>query len=343
MRTQADADLAFSDRLLQLERSVAGDLTGPLDAALKAAAEAAATAWIAAFGSLRAQPTDPAKAKVIGEAFAAALSALPIDVTGPLITAAQEAFSITLDHAAVLLDGHGEDVPAVPSINHRPGAVAAVQAIRDRIDKSMRLAKTLDSVGGFTHMVADSRVITSVVKAQCTQGVFGTAATGMLMAAREAGVSKLWVAERDACLHCTAHAGLFVKPGQSFPAVTYSTSKPLEPVSAPPLHRWCRCHLTLWKPSWHEPGPTGVPSYPDTLRREAKRSVLQGRRLPSESETARLRAAKQLLETPGALDRAPKSVIRQAETAVRKGEFQPRPDPKRAAENRAARERRNQR
>lgn len=119
-----------------------------------------------------------------------------------------------------------------------------------------------------------------------------TEAAGVELEDDELGV--LWVAERDACASCLAYSGQYKPAGTatSFPdGLTYGDT-PVKPfggsLPAPPLHPHCRCQLTPYSPSWG-------PGLPDALKREAERSVLRGWALPSESATARARAARRLL------------------------------------------------
>ena len=67
-----------------------------------------------------------------------------------------------------------------------------------------------------------------------------------------------------------------------------------------------------------------VLNLPDSLAREARRSVVKGWALASESQTARRRAAEQLLASGAGL---PTTVEERAARAVRSGKFKTRPAP----------------
>lgn len=129
----------------------------------------------------------------------------------------------------------------------------------------------------------------------------------------EAGAGRLWVPERDACLHCLAYAGLYVGPGEAFPAELTYAEHPLKagPIPDPPLHPNCRCRTIPHRAEWGS-------DYGDALKREAERSVARGFSLPSESENRRLAAADRLLKRGSTL---PKSVQDYARTSVRRGRF----------------------
>jgi hypothetical protein len=73
---------------------------------------------------------------------------------------------------------------------------------------------------------------------------------GVREATDDAGIARVWVAERDACLHCLAYSGEVVGPGQPYrPDLTYyvgpdGTRKPLKQPAGlilwgPPLHPNC--------------------------------------------------------------------------------------------------------
>lgn len=112
-------------------------------------------------------------------------------------------------------------------------------------------------------------------------------------AAAQAEAKLVFVPERDACVDCQARGG---DTGEA------ATSDP------PPVHPHCRCELQEYVDE----------AVPRALKREAVRSVLRGFSLPSESEAARLRAAKELLRKKPA---APASVQAYARRAVREGRF----------------------
>jgi hypothetical protein len=133
----------------------------------------------------------------------------------------------------------------------------------------------------------------------------------------------MWIAERNACLVCIALAGVIADPGSSFPADATFGARPMAVwpdgvLERPPRHPNCRCRITPWLGSGTDY------SLSDALRREARRSVLKGWSLPSESENARLQAADRLLQVGANL---PTSVEEQARRAVRVGHFKARTVP----------------
>lgn len=145
------------------------------------------------------------------------------------------------------------------------------------------------------------------------------------------GAELLWIAERDACVVCTALAGHTANPavGEGFdefatfgkPSSAPDIWPPGMPLMRPPRHPRCRCMVVVWLGT-----APGQPDLPARLRHEARRSILRGFSRPSESHHARLEAASRLLGT-GAAD-MPKSVRQYAAHAVAAGHFPTREVPR---------------
>lgn len=148
-----------------------------------------------------------------------------------------------------------------------------------------------------------------------TRTAANEAATAAVRASAEAnGVGLLWIAERDACVHCLAYAGRYAAPGETFPDDLTFGEKPLaqdDPLRGPPLHPNCRCTVRPWDPSWDA-------ELPAALEREARRSIVLGFKLDTEPDSTRLRAADRLLTAGAGL---PKTVVARARRAVAQGKF----------------------
>lgn len=141
---------------------------------------------------------------------------------------------------------------------------------------------------------------------------------GTAAVAREMELRLLWVAERNACLHCLAHAGHAVEVGDSFPAgLSFDPrGSRFDGVPHPPLHPNCRCQVRTYA------GTAGAPSEDrssldpaDRLAAEARRSVVY-QWTDHASGPAAQRAAEALLRAGAAL---PSSVEKRARSAVKKG------------------------
>lgn len=140
------------------------------------------------------------------------------------------------------------------------------------------------------------------------------AAAGTMEEARRLGArAVMWVAERDACLHCLALSGVEVRVGGRFRPSLMFADKPLKWRGfngRPPRHPNCRCRV---RPVFGDSS-----AQREALLREARRSVVRGFSLPSESQAARLRAADRLLRRGAGL---PRSVEEYGREAVAAGRF----------------------
>lgn len=147
-----------------------------------------------------------------------------------------------------------------------------------------------------------------------TTAVNQAASVGVDEAARQLDADGvMWVAERDGCLHCQALSGHIMPLGRRFPVSVTFGDKPLrwaKFTGLPPRHPHCRCRP---RPVWGDAQGAST-----ALQREARRSVVRGFGLPSESQAARLRAADRLLRRGAGL---PRSVEAYGRDAVRAGRF----------------------
>ena len=198
--------------------------------------------------------------------------------------------------------------------------------VRQRLRRS---ADALDSVAGDTftdvsNALTESQKAVTVAEQATTYAVNAASTAGIKAVAAgipDEDVQLVWIAERDACVHCLAYAGEVVRMHESFPVGLTFGKKPLVPwpeplwLSGPPLHPNCRCRLSVWL--GHAEGAPG-PTLPEVLKREAQRSILRGWRMDTEPESVRLAAAARLLARGV---NSPKSVKEFARRAIRKGRF----------------------
>lgn len=138
---------------------------------------------------------------------------------------------------------------------------------------------------------------------------------GTAAVARRMRLRLIWVAERNACLDCLAHAGYVVEPGDLFPPLSFDPrARRVLYVEHPPLHPSCRCQArTTDAPAG---APSGDRSRVDPAARlaaEARRSVVY-QWTAYESNAAMARAAEALLRAGAGL---PASVEKRAERMLR--------------------------
>lgn len=154
------------------------------------------------------------------------------------------------------------------------------------------------------------------LRAYATVAVNEGASAGAGQAARSLGADGLmWVAERDACIHCQSLSGRVVVLGGRFSAVDTLADRPLRwrrYTGSPPRHPGCRCRVVPWFDT-----PAGRNAQA-ALMREARRSIVRGFSMPSESGPARIRAARRLLARGANL---PRSVEEYGRQAVQAGRF----------------------
>lgn len=183
---------------------------------------------------------------------------------------------------------------------------AANPAVLDRLDAlAARLAAPIRTDADIAAIEAAERSAAKAAERYATRVANRSVAAGAAKAAGDFGERLVWVAERDACIHCAAYAGATAEPDGDFHPAAAFDPHPL-PWSAhgligPPLHDWCRCRVmpaTAWNVL--------------ALRREAQRSVARGFSA-FDSVPQRLAASGLLLAgRTGDRNRLPKSVVERA-------------------------------
>ncbi|MCX5338361.1 hypothetical protein [Streptomyces sp. NBC_00140] len=323
-----------TDEVRSLEDAIAVQALGDTGERFDALQRRSLTAWVAAFGSVQGEPSDAGLLRRILGTIRAAVRRL----LGPLAPRAQRALDARLteavnlgarQHAAYATAASRRRMrpfPERPSLSLRTTTARIADAVTDRRDRALALLhpRVANRWTRVAAGIGTARSALSAVRSHITWTVGQAVNEGLLAGIRALGARKLWVSERDACVSCTAYAGLVVDVEDDFPGgLSWDPQQRgrTEPLAAPPLHPHCRCRTVAWKDSW---AGEGVPSLPDALRREARRSIARGWSLPTESGAARIRAARELLRTGASL---PKSVEEFARLSVLAGRFQERTVP----------------
>lgn len=309
-----EEELVPDEEALAFEEAAVEDVVGSLAAGLAPviggllAAYAAGTvgsslaAWIAgAVGKLRWDPMTPVLQEV-----------------------AVEAVDLGVDRAL-------RDLPKRDQRKGRgPGPTLDLpdldQVTQVRLDSAVDLARDLRLETKADLMAVAGRL--SAAKTRAEGQVRWTANEGMnagtATVADRLGSALIWVAERDACLHCLAHAGWSVAPGDTFPAGLTYGDRPLreDGVPYPPLHPGCRCQVRVWDgPVGAPPGDRSTMDPAARLAAEARRSVVYGWTAYA-SGAATIRAMDRLLRRGAGL---PPSVERRARELVRQRRTLPPP------------------
>lgn len=120
----------------------------------------------------------------------------------------------------------------------------------------------------------------------------------------------VWDSERDACVRCLAYAGKIMDENGSFDGAN-KFGAPSISVGLPPLHPNCRCKV-------RKVSKRQLESVVTAMEREAERSIIRGFSRPSESNSARIRATRTLLNRGSSL---PASVQAYGRRSIRQGDY----------------------
>jgi hypothetical protein len=318
-----------ADEAARLEDATATEADAGTDAALAAALTAALAAWVATFGSLAA-----AGAGVELATYLAQVRADTDRATGGLGRRAGRVIERALPDAAQLGARHATDFahrasgrrPDVPGVDVSRDALDAARALASTVREQLRLAGRLlsprmVSVTGWRGVVTAlgaARRAVSIVRSAVAWSVHRAVNGGAAQATAALGARGLWVSEPDACVRCLAYSGQLTDRDGRFPGGLSmdpaSRTTRRAALEGPPLHPNCRCRLVPWLDEWAH----GRTALPDLLRAQALRSVAMGRGRPSESNAARIRAARYLLARRGSI---PDRLRRHAQSAVAAGHF----------------------
>jgi hypothetical protein len=311
--------------LYALEQAAQAASAGPLRAAVTALMRLLTRQWVTAFGSTSTRANPVGLVRFVGEV-RGELRAIRPDVAAPLARYAVQSRRLGARQAVdeILLD---DDLAALES----DALSVDVQQVLDGLDDGLaeRLSGADRALGDLPDDAAFGDAVAAASPATQAAGSAEAAAVwvtnraandGVAAVADELGVERLWVAERDACAVCLALSGEVSVNGRWDPDATFGP-KPLAvwpgpDLTNPPRHPRCRCRSQPWLGS---ETPAGVPDLREALKREAKRSILTGWRLPSESERVRLGAAERLLLSGTTL---PSTVQARARAAVKRGSFE---------------------
>jgi hypothetical protein len=327
-----------ADEMLSAEDEAARLAAGPLRNQLEDILQAFRLRWVREFGPLgsRVQQTGPAFVQLMAD-LGAELSAVQADPAPAILTAAGRSQALGIRQAFVEAGLDPVERPVVLDLAVHDYANGIAEKASELVDRASRMAATVRK-GSFaavtsTVSVAEQganqidRAARTVVNEQANNGI-GTVA-------KELGARELWVAERDACVHCLALSGhLADQETGLFDASLTFGGKPLDwlpedGLTGPPRHPNCRCRKTLWfghdaagaasithdwagaiaeaqargdqvaEDAAHKAAAAARKSaafdLPAALRREAERSVLKGWALPSEPSSTRVQAAERLL------------------------------------------------
>ncbi len=327
---------AHADEALSLEDEAARMAAGPLRNQLDDILTKFLHRWVRTFGSLRTKQDGPAFASLMHD-LATELARVQLDPMTTLLDYARRAQALGVEQAFREAGVEPHDLPLRLDLATHSYAAGVVSNARDKLDVAQALA------GTFRRGTFNQTVMATLAPAQQAANVIDRAARtitnerlneGISAVTSDLGGVELWVAERNACVHCLALSGHFQGEDGLFDAELTFATKPLSWVpdgglTGPPRHPNCRCRITPWfghdtegaesithdwagaiaeaqangdvvaEQAAHKAAAAARQSaaydFPRALRREAERSVLKGWGLPTEPSSVRTRAADQLL------------------------------------------------
>jgi hypothetical protein len=331
-----EAAAVIEEQLAQLQREYAAQwvmLAGALTATMPAELAADMVAWLVR--ALARIPVDLAR-MLTGHARRA--RRLAREQVAEELTADEEPDP---DTAGGEVDGEDDDTPAPDDEGDDeplPAVVADIidqadQRVRDHLDKVAEQARQRppETFDAAATLLAETRKAATSAETTARQVVNTTANETIRDTAKQLDANLLWIAERDACVHCLAYSGLVGGAWTGFPLGRTYGKKPLVPwpdpdmLPCPPLHPNCRCRVKVW--FTQRPTTESPVTMPQALRREAERSILKGWRVESEPEKVRVQAAADLLQR-GLNPMIAASVRDYGRRSVRRGKFPTRRVPK---------------
>lgn len=302
---------------LAFEEEVLRRVTGSVSAGLDELVRVILAAFEATAAVLGGALTDE-QAKEFGRGIASRIEAITWEEMRPALgEAAVTAHRLGVQRAAERFISPDEQVKARSTKTPRRRKTIPIDAnLRADLREAAKVAKT------GIKTATDAATVAGKVrkgKARAEGSARWTANEGINAGtsdvARKMALRLIWVAERNACLHCLAHAGYVTEPGKLFPGVSFDpAARGIPAVEYPPLHPNCRCQTrTTDAPAGSPPRDRSSLSPAARLAAEARRSVVY-QWTEHASEPAAIRAAEALLAAGADL---PASVEARARAQVR--------------------------
>lgn len=321
--------VAPSDGSTLFEQKAAADLTAALRRQTQAAAQAITALYVKLAGSTR-KPLPGQLRRPFADGAAQIIARVDVRVQRPLQHMVEQALLLgqreAMQYAAVSAVATHPQIEQW--ISHLSGtAQARAAAILLTAQATPTIGAPPATYKDVTALIATMQRAVQQLERDIRWSVNAAINQGSAQVADQAGLARMWVPERGACLHCLAYAGQIAPPHQPYPGgLTFyidkeGNPKPLSwaPIWGPPMHPNCRCRQEPVVDATYPLNPwesvTTTPS--DALKREARRTVLQGK-AGYDSLPARLRAASALLALGAGL---PKTVQARARAAVKAGKF----------------------
>lgn len=313
----------MGDEAFELERDLAHLVSSPLRNQADLALADAVILWTNMLGDVREVPTGvEATALIVGltalvdQVFSGSVGVdtLTVGMHQAVHLGVDQAVGITGTTLAV-----GSPAPDLAPVDAAPDILDRHEtAARSMLSPALLLAM---GFAGVMSAFAEGNKAANDLGGLATWGVNANVSLGVHHVADVMRVGRVWVPERDACVHCAGYAGEVAETNDVFTEGLTFGEKPLRVrglLEDPPLHPNCRCRTAPWSETMRV-SPVDVP---EALRREAKRSILKGWAMESEPAEVRARAAERLLRRGAGM---PASVEQAARRKLRRGTFRTRP------------------
>lgn len=316
-RPEIDGTGTPDDETLAFEAEIVRRVTGTVGAGLDELVRVILAAFEATAAVLGGSLTDE-QARDFGQRLGARIEALTWDDMRPALgESAIEAHRLGVARAAERFIDPGEQAKARSTKTPRRRKTIPIDTnLRADIRAAAKIARSgvktaSDAASVAGKVKAGKRRAEGAARWTANEGINA----GTSDVARKMGLRLVWVAERNACLHCLAHAGYVVEPGALFPGLSFDPEASNIPaVEFPPLHPNCRCQTrTTDAPAGAPPTDRSSLNPAARLAAEARRSVVY-QWTEFASAPAAIRAAEALLSAGADL---PASVEARARREIR--------------------------
>lgn len=315
-RPEIDGSGTPDDETLAFEAEIVRRVTGSIGAGLDELVRVILAAFEATSAVLGGELNDE-QAREFGKRLGARIEAMTWTDMRPFLgEAAMEAHRLGVARAAERFVSPAEQAKARSVKPPRRRKTVPIDAnLREELRKAAKIARAgvrtqSDAAAVAGKVKAGKRRIEGNARWTANEGINA----GTSDVARKMGLRLVWVAERNACLHCLAHAGYVVEPGAFFPGLSFDPQASNIPaVEHPPLHPNCRCQTrTTDAPAGPAPLDRSSLNPAARLAAEARRSVVY-QWTEYASNPAAMRAAEALLAAGANL---PASVEKRARSEI---------------------------
>lgn len=254
-----------ADDVLVAEDEAARAVAGPLRNQLDEILAAFQLRWVREFGPLasRDQQDSPGFRRLMAD-LAIALTRLPVNPVAAILDQAERATALGVrqGYTEAGLPATALDLTVPPETADYAGGVS--DAAAQLLDRAARMATTRQrgSFAAVTQTLAAAQQAPNTLDRAARTVVNERINAGISAVTKEVGGRELWIAERDACVHCLALSGHLIGESGLFDASLTFGGKPLSwlpgatiqedglygggELTGPPRHPRCRCRVTPW-------------------------------------------------------------------------------------------------